>query len=111
MSYFAVEYNGKHQDHVIITDYNDNILFANYLNMTYDEMKLQEDLEDFVVANINAVDMIVFDDNDQMIITLVGDDDIFIWSVIIGTVEDELRYSLVDWQKDGKKYRYEPLDK
>jgi hypothetical protein len=111
MNYFAIEYNGNYKDHVVLVNDNGDLLFEDYISMTYDEMKSREDLEDFVIANMNAVDEVVFDDNDQMIITLIGEDDVFIWSIIMGTFEDQLRYNLVDWQKDGKKYRYEPLDK
>ena len=75
--------------------------------MTYEEMKSQEDLDNFVIAVMDATD----GDSDHAIITLVGDDDVFVWSIIIGVIDDEIRYNLVDWQKDGKKYRYEPLDK
>lgn len=107
MNYFAVEYGSSYRDHITIVDQDGNRVFENYLNMTYDEMKEQEDLEEFVIAIMDAAS----DGQDQAIITLIGDDDVFIWSVIMGVVDDEIRYNLVDWTKDGKKYRYEPLDK
>ena len=103
MSYFAIEHNQTCLDHVVIKDKYDNVMFSNYLNMTYDEMKSSEDLEEFVVAVMDAAG------DGQVLITLVDDDDIFIWSIIIGTSDDDgLRYVLVDWKKDGKSYRYEP---
>lgn len=107
MSYFAVECGGKYCDHISIVDSDGNRVFENYFNLTYDEMKNQDDLEEFVVAVMDAT----ADGQDQVIITLIGEDDVFIWSVIAGVIDDEIRYNLVDWQKDGKKYRYEPLDK
>ena len=104
MSYFAIEHNGKCLDHVVIRDKDGSVMFSNYLNMTYDEMKSSEDLEEFVVAVMDAVN-----DEGQVLITLVGDDNIFIWSIIIGVEDDDgIRYVLVDWKKDGKNYRYEP---
>ena len=37
-----------------------------------------------------------------------GEDDVFIWGIIMGPdAEDGIRYVLVDWKKDGKSYRYE----
>ena len=103
MSYFAIEHNGKCLDHVVIRDKDGSVMFSNYLNMTYDEMKSSEDLEEFVVAIMDAAN------NEEVIITLVGDDDVFIWSIIIGVEDDDgVRYVLVDWKKDGKNYRYEP---
>ena len=104
MSYFAIESNHKCYEHVLIKDDSGNAVFKNYLNMTYDEMKDQEDLEEFVVAVMEAAS----EDGAQTIITLIGDDDIFIWSIIIGMDGEDLRYVLVDWKKDGKSYRYEP---
>lgn len=104
-NYFAIERNGNYWDHVIVKDKAGNIMFENYLQMTYDEMKSSTDLEEFVVAIMDASGD---DVNGNAIVTLIGEDDVFIWSIIIGPGEDEsLRYVLVDWKKDGKSYRYE----
>lgn len=111
MNYFVVEKNNTYFDHVMIKDRDDNIIFGNYLNMTYDEMKSQKDLDDFVVAIMDAANAMIPNENDKTIITLIGEDDMFIWSIIMGAVDEVVRYSLVDWKKDGKNYRYEPLDK
>jgi hypothetical protein len=72
-------------------------------------MKSQEDLEDFVCAIMDVADSITDVVSTDTVITLVGEDDIFIWSIIAGTVDSDgdLRYVLVDWKKDGKSYRYE----
>lgn len=111
MSYFVIEKNNTYFDKVMIRDRDNNVVFSNYLKMTYDEMKLQKDLNDFVAAIMDAGDAMIPNENDKTIITLIGEDNIFIWSIIMGTVDDYIRYSLVDWKKDGKNYRYEPLDK
>lgn len=109
MSYFAVECGNLYSDHITIRDNDGNVVFENYLGMTYDEMKSQEDLGDFVFAVMGAAVMSATepDEDCQTVLTLVGDDDIFIWSIIMGVVDDEIRYNLVDWKKDGKSYRYE----
>jgi hypothetical protein len=103
MNYFAVEYGENYKDHVVITDAEGNVAFENYLSLSYDEMKTQEDLDEFVIAIMDAAT----DGEDNTIVTLIGEDDVFIWSIIMGIVDDEIRYNLVNWQKDGKKYRYE----
>lgn len=103
MSYFAIEYGGKYQDHISLIDENGNQAFENYLNLTYEEMRNQDDLDEFVIAIMDATT----DGNDNVIVTLIGEDDVFIWSIIMGVVDEEIRYNLVDWTKDGKKYRYE----
>lgn len=107
MSYFAIERSQHCMDHVAIRDNEGRVMFKNYFNMTYDEMKSSEDLEEFVVAVMDAANKSINDANDQTIVTLVGDDDVFIWSIIMGYQNDDIRYCLVDWKKDGKCYRYE----
>lgn len=105
-NYLAIECNQKCWDHVVVKDKDGNIMFEDYLNMTYDEMKSSEDLEKFVVAIMDAAGE---GSNNDTIVTLVDENDIFIWSIIIGSGEnDSLRYVLIDWKKDGKNYRYEP---
>ena len=103
MSYFAIEHNQKCLEHVVIKDQDGNVVFGEYRNMTYDQMKSSETLDEFVVAVMDATG----DGGDQTLITLVGDDDVFIWSIIIGRDGEDLRYVLVDWTKDGRKYKYE----
>ena len=108
MSYFAIERNGDMWDHVTIQDLNGNIVFDNYLDMSYDEMKSQDDLENFVVAVMEATNVKVNGDDEQTIVTHIGNDDIFIWSIIMGPDDDRMiNYALIDWKKDGKNYRYE----
>ena len=108
MSYFAVERGNKYWDHIVIKNNDGDIMFNDYLNTTYDEMKSKEDLEDFVIAIMKASDEYA---SGNAIVNLVGDDDVFIWGIIIGPDGDEFRYVLVDWKKDGKSYRYESENK
>lgn len=110
MSYFAIERSQHCMDHITIRDNDGRVMFKNYFNMTYDEMKSSEDLEEFVVAVMDAANKSISSEHDQTLITLVGDDDIFIWSIIIGTEDSDgdIKYVLVDWKKDGKSYRYVP---
>lgn len=103
MSYFAVERDKNYWDHVVIKNRDGNVMFGDYLNLTYDEMKSREDLEDFVVAIMSASEAVT----GNAIVNLIGDDNVFIWGIIIGPDEDEFKYVLVDWKKDGKRYRYE----
>ena len=107
-NYFSIERNGQCWTPVILADRNGNPAFEEFLNMSYDEMKVSALLEDFVIASMDAADRICGVEDDQTIVTLIGDDDNFIWSAIMGYENEHLRYALVDWKKDGKFYRYEP---
>jgi hypothetical protein len=75
--------------------------------MSYEEMKSCAILEYFVEAAMSAADRICGVEDDQTIVTLVGNDDVFIWSIIMGYENDDIRYCLVDWKKDGRSFRYE----
>ena len=106
-NYFAIERNGECKTPVILADRNGNPVFEEFFDMSYEEMKNSALLEDFVVAAMEAADRNCGVDDDQTIVTLVGSDDIFIWSIIMGYENDDIRYCLVDWKKDGCSYRYE----
>lgn len=104
MSYFAIERGQKYWDHVVIKDQDGKVRFEDYLDLTYDEMKSREDLDEFVVAVMEASEN---DASGNAIINLIGEDDVFIWGIIIGPDDDEFRYVLLNWKKGGKSYRYE----
>ena len=107
MNYFSIERNERCWEEVFLKD-NDEPIFMNYLMLTYDEMKDQDDLEDFILAVMEATNTVSEEETSQTIITLIGEDDVFIWSIVMGPNENgDINYFLVDWTKDGKKYRYE----
>lgn len=107
-NYFSIERSEQCWMPVILADRNGDPVFEEFLNMDYAEMKESAALEDFVIAAMEAADRVCGIEDDQTIVTLVGNDDIFIWSIIMGYENDDIRYCLVDWKKDGYSYRYEP---
>ena len=109
MNYFAIERNNQCWSPVTLQSRNGNSDFTNFMEMTYEEMKSSENLEEFVLAAMDATNESSGGNDDQTIVTLVGEDNAFIWSIVMGPEENGLvRYSLVDWKKDDKIYRYEP---
>jgi hypothetical protein len=93
----------------MLADNMGNPAFEDFLDMTYEEMKSSDRLNDFVVASMIAADRKSNGFDDQTVVTLIGEDNVFIWGIIMGPGEDEdIRYNLVDWKKDGKSYRYAP---
>ena len=106
-NYFAIERNGENWMPVILADRNGNPVFEEFLGMSYDEMKDNALLEDFVVASMEAADRICGVEDDQTVVTLVGSDNVFIWSIIMDYENDDIRYCLVNWKKDGYSFRYE----
>lgn len=106
MNYFAIERNGECWSPVILADSHGNPAFEEFLNMTYDEMKSNEQLDDFVAAAMEAADRKSEGEYDDTVVTLVGEDGFFIWGIIMASEGDDIRYSLVDWKKDGMRYKY-----
>lgn len=106
-NYFAIERNGHCWDPVILKSRNGYSDFSNFMEMTYDEMKLNENVENFIVAAMDATNQISGTEDDQTVVNLVGGDGIFIWGIIMGPGENgDIKYAFVDWKKDGKSYRY-----
>ena len=107
-NYFSIERGEQSWVPVILADQNGNHAFEEFLDMNYEEMKTSSLLDDFVVTAMEAADRICDIDDNQTVVTLIGSDDVFIWSIIMGYKDDIIQYCLVDWKKDGHSYRYIP---
>lgn len=107
-NYFSIERAGKCAAPVVIRNI-DGVAFEDLMNMSYEEMKVYKDLELFVDCVMDVASEYFEESDEQTIITLIGKDDVFIWSILIGPAEDvdKLQYALIDWKKDGRMHRYE----
>lgn len=108
MNYFSIEVNGECYSPVILADSNGNPAFAEFLDMTYDEMKNSEHLEDFVIAAMEAAERRGDGEEEysDVVVTLIGEDDFFIWGIIMSADGDNITYKVVDWKADGKHFKY-----
>lgn len=108
-NYFSIEREGLCIDRVHIQQDDGTLAFEGVMNMSYDELRAYDGIDVFVAAVMDTTNEICDGDDEDTVITLIGNDDVFIWSMLIGAGEskDELKYSLIDWTKDGKKHRYE----
>ena len=87
-NYFSIEREGKCVSPIVIRDENNTVAFEDLMNMSYDEMKVYKDLELFVDCVMDIANE-CFDESDApTMITLIGKDDVFIWGILIGPVED-----------------------
>lgn len=111
VNYLAIERNGQYlMDHVLFQRKDDGVIvFEEVLEMSYNEITAYEDIDAFVVCVMDMTNNYSGGDDDQTVLTLIDENDVFIWSIIIGpgNTKDEVRYSFVDWRKDDKLYRYE----
>lgn len=114
MNYFVIEgsytdSDGEkvvyQHDHSVLMDENNEPVFAEFYDFTYDEMKNSDMLNDFVAAIWGASELEEPDVEDMMVV-LVDEDDTFVWSIMMGIVNDELMYTLTDWKKDGKIFKF-----
>lgn len=108
MNHFAIEVNGECYSPVLLADSDGKPAFSEFLDMSYDEMKNSEQLEDFVRAAMEAAERKSSDEEDysDVIVTLIDEDDFFIWSVFMTSDGDEIQYKVVNWQEDDKRYKY-----
>ena len=108
MNYFAIEKNGECYSPVLLADSDGNPVYTEFLDMTYEEMKNSEKLENFVVAAMEATDRKSDgeDDYNDVVVTLIGEDGFFIWGIIMSSEGDDITYKIVDWQEGGKHFKY-----
>ena len=107
-NYFAVERKGKTVDHVCIRDDNGAVAFEEVLDMSYEDLKAYDQLDSFVCAVMDATNGSFKADDEQTFITLIDEDDVFVWGILMGPANKngEISYKLVDWQKDGIRFKY-----
>ena len=107
-NYFALERGNECFDNMYMANETGDVLFEEVMEMSYEEMKAYTNLDAFVDCAMDLSNKLFNSDDNQTVVTLVGQDDVFIWSIIMGPEEnDMIKYVIVDWQKDGKKYRYQ----
>lgn len=108
--YFSVERNGSYGTIVAKKRQDGDNYLPDFMKMTYDEMKSNEYLDAFIVAIMEDANEAFGTIDDQTVVTLIDEDGIFIWGILIGPGEEDgdIRYNLIDWKKDGKNYRYAP---
>lgn len=108
-NYFTIERSGKCIERLLIKQDEVNAAFKDIMDMSYDEIKSYKDIDVLVNSLMDATNERFDGADEQTVVTLIGPDDVFIWSIIMGPgdVSDELKYAFVDWKKDGKSYRYE----
>lgn len=108
MNYFSIERNQNCWSPVILADSNGKPAFTEFLEMSYDEMKNSEQLEDFVIAAMEAAERRGNGEEEysDVVVTLIGEDDFFIWGIIMSADGDNITYKVVDWKADGKHFKY-----
>lgn len=107
-NYFAIERKDRCFENMYITNDLGAVMFEDLMDMSYDEMKAYDKLENFVATAMKISNELFESEDEETVITLVGEDDVFIWGIIVGPENEEsLKYVLVDWKKDGKNYRYQ----
>lgn len=107
-NYFAIERNNKFLEGVVLRDENGITMFEDIMNMSYHDLDIESEyIQQFVISIMDSTNTYFEEDDDYTAITLIGPDDVFIWGIFIGPDnEDGLEYQFIDWQKDGKVFKY-----
>lgn len=108
-NYFVIERKGQCWEDVDITVHTSmtSRRIDRLKRSTFDEMKSVYWLSKFVTAAMSCANELSGTDDDYTIVNLLGEDGVFIWGILMGPDDDQIRYSLIDWKKNGKNYRYE----
>lgn len=108
-NYFNIERGNKFFENVFLVDTNNNQTFLDVMEMSYEEIKNYDDIDNFVHCVMEASNRAFETDDELTLINLVDKDEVFVWGILIGPDQnsDKLRYAFIDWHKDGKNYRYE----
>lgn len=108
MNYFSIEVNGECYSPVLLADSDGNPAYTEFLDMSYDGMKNSEQLEDFVVAAMEAAERRGDSEKEysDVVVTLIGEDGFFIWGIVMSAEGDNITYKVVDWQADGNHFKY-----
>ena len=108
MNYFAIEVNGECYSPMLLADSDGKPAFSEFLNMSYEEMRASEELENFVIAAMEAAERRGNGNEEfnDVVVTLIGEDDFFIWGIIMSAEGDNITYKVVDWQADGNHFKY-----
>lgn len=108
MNYFAIEINGNCYSPVLLADSDGKPAYTEFLDMSYEEMRDSEQLEDFVVAAMEAAERRGDGEEEysDVVATLIGEDGFFIWGIIMSAEGDNITYKVVDWQADGNHFKY-----
>lgn len=109
-SYFVIEQNDKYLEDVVLLDADQNILHEEIMNMSYEEMKEYDRLEDFLWEAYWASEDYFDTKGEATIISLVDSYDTLVWGILFGPDPDDeelLRYCFIDCGKDGKIYKYQ----
>jgi hypothetical protein len=108
-NYFVIERKDQCWENVDFSKYaamtNKRIDYLK--NATFDEMKRRYWLSNFVLDVMECANELSGTDDDYTVVNLLGEDGVFIWGILIGPDNGKIRYSLIDWKKNGKNYRYE----
>ena len=96
--------------------YVDNVggeSLQHFNNMTHDEMAKNEYADVFIIAALKAVGKTLASLKSKAAISLVGDDGVVIWTIVVHPADEEgyNTWTTTDWIKHNKKYYYESLDK
>lgn len=111
-NYMIVEANFGEETHtsnkISAIGGGDKFYFEELFNMIdFKTLEKYSDLERFVDLMIDLSEEVFGQGFDSIAITLIdGADDTFIWGIDANLEKKNFSYSLLDWRKDGNRFKY-----
>lgn len=109
-NYFVIERNDNYLEGVVLLDSDQNVLHEEIMNMSYEEMKEYDKLDDFLWEAYFASESYFETKGENTVISLVDSEDTLVWGILFGPDpdnEEALRYCFINWGEDGKIYKYQ----
>ena len=109
-NYFVIEQNDNYLEGVVLLDSDQNVLHEEIMNMSYEEMKEYNELEDILWEAYFASESYFETKGENTVISLVDSEDTLVWGILFGPDPDDeeaLRYCFINWGEDGKIYKYQ----
>lgn len=109
-NYFVIERNDNYLEGVVLLDSDQNVLHEEIMNMSYEEMKEYDKLDDFLWEAYFASESYFETKGENTVISLVDSEDTLVWGILFGPDPDDeeaLRYCFINWGEDGKIYKYQ----
>ena len=106
MNTFSIEHGNGFVEGVCFVDFNGNISHEEISELTFEELSNYDKIDYFIEGILEASDQFFGESNEEICVTLVGEDGYFIWGICLTIEENSISYQLIDWTKDEQLFRY-----
>lgn len=110
MNTFSIEHGNGFVKDVCFMDNNGIVPHEEISVLTFEELSNYDKIDYFIEGILAASEQLFGESNEEIYVTLVGEDGYFIWGVCLIPNGEYITYQLIDWTKDEQLFKYEGWD-